>query len=76
MLVLGLRSVGKPDPELFLMQKLEDGEKNRITKFQKQSSVPAHYRRSMDKAEERRERAKEIQRMKMRKILKAEEVLA
>lgn len=57
-----------------VLQKLESYEESRIEKLQKECSVPARYRKSFYKAEERKERAKEIQRMKAEKQRKAQEV--
>ncbi len=53
---------------------MEGFEESRIEKLQKQVSVPARYRKSFYKAEERKEKTKEIQRMKIEKLVKAERV--
>ena len=59
---------------MVLLQKLEKSEENRIERLQRLNSVPAGYRRSMEKAEGRRQRAKEIQKVKLEKRLQAEKV--
>jgi hypothetical protein len=53
---------------------LEGYEESRINKLQAHSSVPPRYRKSFCAAEERRQRAKEIQRMKAEKQMKIHQV--
>lgn len=53
---------------------MESHEECRIDKLLKQSAIPAQYKSSINKAEQRREKAKEIQRMKVKKHTELEEV--
>ncbi len=57
------------------LQKLEAQEANRIAKLQRKPAVPASYSKAFSRAEERRERAGSIERMKMENLQKAEEVV-
>ncbi len=56
------------------MQRIEYNELCRIEKLEKKVPLPSLYQENMRKAEEREQRARDIKEMKLRKILKAEEV--